>query len=82
MAEKYDLSYEDCVNAIYSKFIKSDFQYEFLVNYYAEREYKGNKVEWDGTNIKAYTDSLSDVYTQYDEYLDKQLDQAEIVKRK
>lgn len=81
VGDKLNLSYEDCAETVYADFVKNEFLYQYLINYFTEKEFMGEKVEWNGSNVNDYTDYFSDVYSQYEDYLSELLDSAEIVKR-
>lgn len=82
VAEKYNLSHEDCVNTVYKEYVSSEIMFDYLKRIFSQNQYEGKVVEWNGQNTKEYAEYLHDLNVQFDAYLDGLLDQAEIVKRR
>ncbi len=81
VSEKSNMSYEDCANTVYADFVKREFQYQYLSYYFAGSEFQGDKIEWNGTNVKEYTAYMLNVTSQYEDYLTRLLESADIVMR-
>lgn len=74
--EKYQLTYEACVDTVLRPFLESLAAYDLFCYYYATNLYLGTAVEWNGTNIEEYSAYINDLYAQYDAYIEGLYQQA------
>lgn len=75
---KYKLSYEDSVNSVLRPFLESLCIYDTFKYYYAANLYKGNTVEWNGSNTDEYKAYIDELYMEYDAYIEELYEQAEV----
>lgn len=81
LSEKYGMSREDSANYILRAFLCSMGEEDTLMRYFAQNDYKGTPVIWDGTNTEECIAYLADLYEQYGAYLGGLLEKADIVEK-
>ena len=82
LAEKYNLSYSECVEKIYKPFLEKENAYNFLLNdFFLDKIYNGEKVEFNESNEDAYTKYIEDVDNQFNLYIDELIDNTNIIER-
>lgn len=79
VAQKYDLSDEECLDTVLRDFLTRNTERGLLM--FSFPGYKGKRVEFDGENAQEYIEGVKDVVAQYNTYLDTLMEKAEFVER-
>lgn len=82
LEKKYNLTDQEFTETVFKPFLEKESADEFLLENIGLKIYNGKIIEYNGSNLEEYKTYWEALNQQYDQYIDNQLKNDDIVKRK